>query len=790
MQREKTMTDTNTGFAPRDAATGKELALAMQSLWLSGAVTPAGARLIVRHEFASSESRPLEVVYAFALLRDAALRRFEVAGEGFNVHSELKPVDEAVKQYEEGIAAGSLSTLARQYRDGVVNLTLGNLRPGEKVTVSLEILAGVELRDDGLRFRFPFTLAPAYHSRARFVAREPGVGEMELPSDEFGDVLLPPVMDDASGLHRIGFDVAVHMPEAIREIASPSHAIRATRLDDLHSRVSPATESDVPNRDLVLDVRTQSALCGVLADGQAAGSHFVALIPSSRFGELEDSPRRVVFVIDRSGSMQGAPMAQAKKAVEACLATLTPHDQFGIVAFDNCSEVFHDELLPGDAQSRQLASKFLAAIDARGGTELVAGCAAAAKLLGRGGGDLLVMTDGQVSATEDILKQARGAGIRLHTLGIGSASQDRFLTLLARETGGVSHFATPRERVDMAAVELFASVGRPVASGIRVSGVRVSPEPAAYVFAGSPLVLFGELEGSDRLTISWVGCPKPLEIPLSSAVSVGDDTIRLLHGSRLITDLDARLAGPLEGSKLANRERERMERALEALSTTYGLASRRMALVAVIARTGDRVGEVPKTEVVPVGMPQDVSFDAYFGGASAGAVFSCLSAPVTGAVRSRAKAKRAAPSGTQVFFASVFDAHDSVDLLEDAGPITNDDILMDLACRLQPDGGLPGKDDQERLLHSLVLLAVLLSAGHTPRQGALRTHVARLVAYLESLRAGPHANAVQALLDCAGSGTPLPGDWWPLARQLHAGHRLDASAVWDALTAVGVQPSG
>jgi hypothetical protein len=68
--------------------------------------------------------------------------------------------------------------------------------------------------------------------------------------------------------------------------------------------------------------------------------------------------------------------------------------------------------------------------------------------------------------------------------------------------------------------------------------------------------------------------------------------------------------------------------------------------------------------------------------------------------------------------------------------------------------------------------------------------VARLVAYLKSLRAGPHANAVQTLLDRADSGTPFPGDWWPLARQLHAGDRLDASAVWDALTAVGVQPSG
>ena len=53
----------------------------------------------------------------------------------------------------------------------MVNLTVGNIRPNEMVTVRLEILAGLELRDDGFRFRFPFTLAPGYHARARMAGR-------------------------------------------------------------------------------------------------------------------------------------------------------------------------------------------------------------------------------------------------------------------------------------------------------------------------------------------------------------------------------------------------------------------------------------------------------------------------------------------------------------------------------------------------------------------------------------------------------------------------------------------
>jgi Ca-activated chloride channel homolog len=154
---------TAASFAPLVAATGEAVRLSMQRLWLAGQVLPAGARLAVEHVFRSEEDRALEVIYSFPLPRDAALRRFRITGKGFEAHSELKATEAAVKAYEEGIAQGSLSTLARQYGDGVVNLTVGNIRPKETVTVHLEILCGVELRDDGFRFRFPFTLAPAYH---------------------------------------------------------------------------------------------------------------------------------------------------------------------------------------------------------------------------------------------------------------------------------------------------------------------------------------------------------------------------------------------------------------------------------------------------------------------------------------------------------------------------------------------------------------------------------------------------------------------------------------------------
>jgi Ca-activated chloride channel family protein len=746
------------------ADSGQPLQLAMQQLWLQGKILPMGARLMVRHVFRSAEAKPSEVVYGFPLPRDAALRQFLVIGEGFRVRSRLKPAEEAVKEYEAGIQQGHLSTLARQYGDGVVNLTVGNIRPGETVVVLLEVLAGVETRDNGLRFRFPFTLAPSYHHRARVAEVEPGVGEIELPEDEFGDVILPRYQKDATDLHEVGFSLNVAMAQTIAEVSSPSHGVRVKMDEGQRSRVTLAAGHDVPDRDLVLDVATkESRPCLLTARAKDGKQPFAAVVPSRAFGETPAAPRQVVFLLDRSGSMQGEPIEQAKKALEACLGALAEDDQFGIVAFDDRVEHLDAGMCPGDKPHREKARHFLASIQARGGTELAQAVTAAVKLLGHTAGDILILTDGQVMGTERILEEARAAGVRLHCLGIGSASQDRFLTLLGRETGGVCRFLTPRERVDMPTVELFASIGRPVAASMRArvegpAGGQIAPAPASAIFKGSPLTLFGEAAtgGPSTLVVEW---EKPQPGKLEFSLDLPDcgmaETLRLLQGARLITDLDAQYSVTPEGNAVERREQKRIGDRLEALSELYGLASRRMSLVAVIERAGDVPGELPKTTVVPVGMPQDPQFGAYFRSRIGAATLTSMAAPPPVPAMPAAMPLPSRPSVAYPSMApppSRGAVKASEDLFERAAgflrrlkaperveaPVasaaqpTSEDLLLDLARKLEPDGGMPGKNDFERVVRSLVAVLAFMIEGHTASAGAFRAHVERLLRFLET----------------------------------------------------------
>ncbi len=225
-------------------------------------------------------------MYCFPLPRDASLVSFQISGENFSISSRLERAVDAQARYEQALEDGSLAAVTQQNLDGLVNLTVGSLRPGETVSVRLDLIAGVSLSDSGFRLRFPFTVAPCYHSQMRVSVDEPGIGTIELPEEVAAGVFLPRFHAAASDLHNIGFELQISPAKAVSEIASPSHAVRVL----LHGRdatgVKLSPDRDVPNRDLVLDVNCDLGTGRAWADGSGGGrKHFAAVVPSTAFGQ-------------------------------------------------------------------------------------------------------------------------------------------------------------------------------------------------------------------------------------------------------------------------------------------------------------------------------------------------------------------------------------------------------------------------------------------------------------------------------------------------------------------------
>ena len=80
----------------------------------------------------------------------------------------------------------------------------------------------------------------------------------------------------------------------------------------------------------------------------------------------------MVIVLDKSGSMQGAKINNARRSIIALLADLSPEDRFSLVTYANGVQQ-HSGLLPVTPSNRELLETWVRQTRAGGGTNLGAG---------------------------------------------------------------------------------------------------------------------------------------------------------------------------------------------------------------------------------------------------------------------------------------------------------------------------------------------------------------------------------------------------------------------------------
>lgn len=789
-----------------NARTGQAIDLAMQKLEVSGRIYPMGSFVRVTHRFRCLGTQPMEAIYVSALPTGGVIRRFKVIGENFEVDSKLEPRKKARKEYEAGVSEGHLSVLAETNQDGLVHLSVGQVQPDEEVSVIMDVVVGVTTKDKGFSFRFPFTLAPNYHSQAK-VSATAGGGKIELPEDVFGDLTLPEWKNSSFGLHEVSFNLLVFSGLNFTTISSPSHRISVAPQTGGSFQVSLAGMGDTPNRDLVIDVAVPAVPAWLFADATLLGEtatgkeptvpvgagKWTALIPSSAFQKGTRQPRKVCFVLDRSGSMSGQPIQSAKKALLACLSALNPDDEFGIVHFGNDARSFHPSLAKADDANRKKATVWVEAIECAGGTEMLGALAAATRVLGGPGGDVFMLTDGEVFQTGPIVEHMAASQSRVHVLGIGTASQHRFMAQLARRTGGVSDMVSPRDDVGMAGLKLFNQIQEPVLTDVSVALNGIHLPNFGTVWEGLPLLVTDPKGDGSLPGVILVSGQGVSDFPVQGFVQVAvpDGLTALLWAGRKIEDLSSKMDMVAAGTPKADI----IEKEMTDLSVGYGLASRVMSLVAVIERIGDQAGVQPQQKVVALGIPegmdnpfaeQRTSGSLFLNAVSRGGMLrSRAVAPtppgVYGNVDDGARtmsfdaapadyldapeyergatvmsfmcldsARDASPPMTKSAasprsFVEMHDSHDGHGATMDfypasvaaagARPSTDPDEwtftgnLLTDLAKLKADGGLPGHTSEERVQNTLVLALIVAHAAQQTN-GVYDRHLDRMYAFL------------------------------------------------------------
>ncbi|HEY6120106.1 MAG TPA: VWA domain-containing protein, partial [Pyrinomonadaceae bacterium] len=304
--------------------------------------------------------------------------------------------------------------------------------------------------------------------------------------------------------------VEVEAKDPLRNIYSPTHEIEVKRSGDRRSIVSFESETGKEPRDFQLFYSISREDFGLtLLTHREAGKdgYFLLLIsPKDDWSEQEYTAKDIVFVLDTSGSMaEEGKMEKARAALLYGIRTLRSQDRFNVISFAGEEHVMETGLITADEAGRKRGEAFVNTLRPVGGTNINQALLTAERQFESSNRPKIVvfLTDGLPTVGEtnvgrivENIHNARVAGVRLFTFGVGYDVNTTLLDKLAAENGGVADYVEPKEDLEIKVSSFFARVSAPVLTDLKLDmgGVETDltyPRGIPDLFRGSQITLIG-----------------------------------------------------------------------------------------------------------------------------------------------------------------------------------------------------------------------------------------------------------------------------------------------------------
>jgi Ca-activated chloride channel family protein len=503
----------------------------IESLELNASLKDSTAHVQVSQTFKNTGSGQLEACFVFPLPYDGAIDQLTLLVNGKEFAAKLLAKDEARKRYEEIVRTSRDPALLEWIGAGMFQTSVFPIPAGETRTVTLRYTQLCR-KDNGLTdFLFPL-------STARYT---------DAPLD------------------KLAIRVAVESSTEIKNVYSPSHEVEIKCPDDRHAEVKLTAKRTIPGEDFRLFYDAERGKLGAsllsYRPEKDEDGYFLLLatprIKESKSKELdddedesEDAAKSVIFVVDRSGSMSGEKMDQAKEAAKFVLNNLNKGDTFNIIAYDSEIESFRPELEKFTDETRSAAAGFVNGLYAGGSTNIDGALRRALDMLkdAKRPAYVIFLTDGLPTVGEShesaIVKHAADANdvrARLFTFGVGYDVNSRLLDKLSHENHGQSEYVRPNEDIEDAVSKLYRRIGAPMMTDVELAvdvekakesdgptTSRVYPKGAFDLFAGDQAVIVGRYrmpgDAKIKLTGKVSGKKQSFDFPAKFVKKSEDDT--------------------------------------------------------------------------------------------------------------------------------------------------------------------------------------------------------------------------------------------------------------------------
>jgi Ca-activated chloride channel family protein len=481
---------------PRPIPVPQQQSYKIKRLGIDARLQDQVARLQVSQTFVNTGQRTMEVSFVFPLPYDGAVDQLTFMVDGKEYAGKLLDAEEARRIYESYVRRNQDPALMEWIGTGMFKTSVFPVPAGAERTVTLRYNQVCRKHEGLTELLFPLSTAK-YTSKA---------------------------------VEEITIRVAVQSEAKIKSVYSPTHSVEIQRPSNRSAVATYSVTNQVPTGDfrLMYDIGDAEVGATLLSHrGNSDKDGYFLLLVSPEIEAAREKPVRktVIFVVDRSGSMSGKKIEQAKGALRFVLNNLNDGDLFNIIAYDSEVESFQPELQKFSDKSRKKALGFIEGIFAAGSTNIDGALQAAFTQLqdDQQPSYIVFLTDGLPTAGErnvskivDHAKQRNDVRARLFSFGVGYDVNSRLLDRLSSTCFGQSQFVRPNEDIEEHVSQLYKRIGAPVLTDVKIAFdmeerppergslvTRVYPRGVLDLFAGDQLVVVGRYKqgGTAKITI-------------------------------------------------------------------------------------------------------------------------------------------------------------------------------------------------------------------------------------------------------------------------------------------------
>jgi Ca-activated chloride channel family protein len=451
-------------------------------------ITDQLAETHVDQVFYNPSDQAVEGTYVFPLPLEAVVSDFTLWVDGQPVKGKVLSAEEARGIYEDIIRRQMDPALLEYIGRGAVQASIFPIPPHGERRIELSYSQALTADNGLVKYIYP------------------------LNTEKFS----------SDPLDNVAVKVDISSREPIRAVYSPSHTVDIHRTDENNVSASYEAANVKPDSDFSLYYSIGNAEAFHLltyrdpSDARDSDGYFLALLAPRPDAGQTTAAKDVILVLDRSGSMDGEKIRQAKSAVAFILDHLNPEDRFQVITFSSELERFADSLQPAAEAGR--AREWVEGISASGSTDINRALLEAAQTADRERPTYLIfMTDGLptegVQDTQSILDNfnaAARANLRLFSFGVGYDVDTTLLDSISQAAHGRSTYVRDDQNLEEILTGFYAGISTPVLTNLKLAfdGISVSdiyPQPLPDLFAGLQILVAGRYAGGGPGKVTLTG---------------------------------------------------------------------------------------------------------------------------------------------------------------------------------------------------------------------------------------------------------------------------------------------